>query len=165
MILLVKLAAGVTLAVVLVSFIAAQLQGTVVGSAQVNDGDTVTIGSVRIRLAGIDAPELDQPCGTRTAQWPCGRKAKQTLQSLLGDQIVFCIPKETDVHKRTVALCYAGLTDIGRHMVSQGFAVTYGPRGRRYDRAQAQAISKLAGIWRGAFEYPRHWRLRRADIR
>ena len=32
------------------------------GLARVHDGDTLTIGDMRIRLEGIDAPETDQLC-------------------------------------------------------------------------------------------------------
>lgn len=33
----------------------------IVGSAWVIDGDTIVIGGVKLRLWGIDAPELDEP--------------------------------------------------------------------------------------------------------
>ncbi len=38
------------------------------GRAWVIDGDTIDIGGTRIRLAGIDAPELDHPYG-KNAKW------------------------------------------------------------------------------------------------
>lgn len=38
------------------------------GRCWVVDGDTISIGDVRIRLAGIDAPELDDPWG-KQAKW------------------------------------------------------------------------------------------------
>ena len=46
------------------------LEARVVG---VTDGDTVTVldsqqGPVQVRLAGIDAPEKDQPFGSRSKQ-------------------------------------------------------------------------------------------------
>jgi endonuclease YncB( thermonuclease family) len=34
----------------------------IVGKAWVIDGDTINISGTHIRLEGIDAPELDQPC-------------------------------------------------------------------------------------------------------
>ena len=43
--------------------------GTVLkGQCWVIDGDTIIINKVRLRLAGIDAPELDHPYGQK-AKW------------------------------------------------------------------------------------------------
>lgn len=39
--------------------------GTLKGLCHVSDGDTIVIKNTHIRLAGIDAPELDQPLGNR----------------------------------------------------------------------------------------------------
>jgi endonuclease YncB( thermonuclease family) len=37
------------------------------------DGDTVQIGSTKIRFAGIDAPETDQVClDAHGRRWACG---------------------------------------------------------------------------------------------
>jgi endonuclease YncB( thermonuclease family) len=38
---------------------------TLSGKCFVIDGDTICIGKVGIRLAGIDAPELDHPWGKK----------------------------------------------------------------------------------------------------
>jgi len=38
------------------------------GKCHVIDGDTLVIKGTKIRLAGIDAPELDQPWGQQ-ARW------------------------------------------------------------------------------------------------
>ena len=52
------------------------------GRAIINDGDTITIGSERIRLRGIDAPEQDQICNGDGGQYPCGRRSREALVSL-----------------------------------------------------------------------------------
>ncbi len=38
------------------------------GPARVVDGDTIWIGETKIRLHGIDAPEMKQTCKTRKGQ-------------------------------------------------------------------------------------------------
>jgi endonuclease YncB( thermonuclease family) len=48
----------------------------VAGPATVIDGDTVVI-TQRIRLQGIDAPELHQTCTAYGQQWACGRTAAE----------------------------------------------------------------------------------------
>ena len=44
------------------AFTSAQSAETVNGTPRIVDGDTVQIGSTKIRFAGIDAPETDQVC-------------------------------------------------------------------------------------------------------
>ena len=49
------------------------------GTPAVNDGDSLTIDGLRIRLWGIDAPELHQSCTIKGEHYPCGRKARDVL--------------------------------------------------------------------------------------
>ena len=46
------------------------------GLPRVVDGDTLVMDGKRIRLAGIDAPELRQVCQRKDRDWPCGTEAK-----------------------------------------------------------------------------------------
>src|SRR5260370_34848501 len=48
---------------------------TIVGKAWVIDGDTINISGTHIRLEGIDAPELDQPCTDSKGKTWSGGKA------------------------------------------------------------------------------------------
>jgi endonuclease YncB( thermonuclease family) len=48
--------------------------------AIVKDGDTIQIGNVAYKLAGLDAPEVDQPCVDEHADnWACGVEARDQL--------------------------------------------------------------------------------------
>ena len=67
------------------------------GPAWVIDGDTIDIKGMRIRLAGIDAPEMDQPYG-KTAKW--------ALVNLCKGQEVRAVFDGDLSHDRTVATCY-----------------------------------------------------------
>ena len=42
---------------------------TIIGNAKVIDGDTIHIGKNKIRLHGIDAPEIDQTCTIKDKVW------------------------------------------------------------------------------------------------
>src|SRR5690349_17264506 len=55
---------------------------TLEGRATVNDGDTITLAGERIRLRGIDAPELDQTCRSSEANYACGRRSREALVAL-----------------------------------------------------------------------------------
>ena len=61
------------LSLVLVAAIAAA--AGISGVASVTDGDTLRIGSERIRLHAIDAPESAQSCHAGGKTWPCGEAA------------------------------------------------------------------------------------------
>lgn len=53
------------------------------GQCWVIDGDTIVIDKVHIRLAGIDAPELDHPYGQK-AKWLIQTKTRTSWKLLLG---------------------------------------------------------------------------------
>ena len=56
----------------------------VTGKARVVDGDTIHIGKTKIRLHGIDAPEMKQTCRTSEGKEQlCGQLAKQALERLV----------------------------------------------------------------------------------
>lgn len=57
------------------------------GKALVIDADTIKVGeaAIRIRLDGIDAPELKQPgIAADRREWACGREAVLTLDDAGG---------------------------------------------------------------------------------
>jgi endonuclease YncB( thermonuclease family) len=56
------------------------LAAEISGIPRIVDGDTVEIGQVKIRLAGIDAPETDQVClDSMGERWACGTTARDEL--------------------------------------------------------------------------------------
>ncbi|QDP20433.1 thermonuclease family protein [Sphingomonas xanthus] len=126
----------------------------VVGTATAGDGDSLDIGDVRVRLFGIDAPELSQTCQKGGQSWDCGRDAKDRLASLVQGREVRCVPTGFDVHGRTIARCSAGGVDLNRAMVASGYALAF----RRYshDYVSAEQSAKLGkkGLWAGTFQAP-----------
>jgi endonuclease YncB( thermonuclease family) len=56
------------------------------GRAHVIDGESIEMDGARVRLYGIDAPEMRQPCRTSTgAAYGC-EKARFALQQLADDR-------------------------------------------------------------------------------
>ncbi len=121
-------------------------KGRVVG---VTDGDTVTVlvqdpgrRELRVRLHGIDAPERNQPFGTR---------AKQELSALVFNKTVRIRRVETDRYGRTVARLFVDGLEVNAEMVRRGYAwwyERYAPDDPALRAAQDEARSKKLGLWR-----------------
>jgi endonuclease YncB( thermonuclease family) len=125
------------------------------------DGDTLTIGDVAIRIAGIDAPEYHQSCtGANGRQWLCGQAARTRLAELIAPGEVRCAVEATDKYHRRVARCAArGTADVGEAMVRAGLAISPAMRGQaRYADAEDSARAAKRGIWAGSFATPADWR-------
>src|SRR3546814_17450498 len=76
-------------------------------------GDTLRIGTQRVRLHGIDAPELAQRCGTERRQ-RCGEMAAAWLKARVEGKRVACTRMDDDAYGRIVAVCRIRGEEIGR---------------------------------------------------
>ncbi len=124
------------------------------GAAIVNDGDSITLGTERIRMRGIDAPEYSQTCRKNGADYPCGTLARQSLVRLIAGKPVSCSGWQRDRYGRLLGDCTAGGRDLNRAQVEAGWAVAYGD----YESEEANARAGKAGIWAGTFDQPQDWR-------
>lgn len=127
------------------------------GPAMIQDGDTIRIGSQRIRLNGIDAPEDGQDCERDGKSYNCGAKAEKKLRSILRDGVA-CSGSRFDDFGRLLADCQANGLDVSAEMVRSGWALAFRKYSSAYvdeeDTAQAAGI----GMWAGAFTPP--WEFR-----
>lgn len=117
----------------------------------VHDGDTITVKYAngtreKVRLLGIDAPELEQQ--------PHGLQAKTHLRRLILNKRVRL---ETDVQVldkfgRRLAYVYSGLGMINQKMIANGWALSSRLRpniryGKLLDLAQRRAQTTKNGLW------------------
>ncbi len=124
------------------------------GSPHVIDGDTLGMGQARIRLKGIDAPEMDQTCERDGANYFCGKEARNILRSKIGRESIRCESAGKDQYGRVLARCYSGKLDLNGWMVQQGWAIAYGS----YSREENEARNNRQGLWAGQFVRPSLWR-------
>lgn len=128
------------------------------GSAQVVDGDTLTVAGERIRLFGVDAPEARQMCERDGQPWRCGAAAGEALRSFLAGKPVSCTPLDRDRYGRVVARCLAAGQDVGAWLVSEGMAVAYTDFSWRYVPQELSARWHGRGLWAGRFVAPAEYR-------
>jgi endonuclease YncB( thermonuclease family) len=134
------------------------------GNARARDGDSLVLNGAEVRLHGIDAPELDQTCGSAEGSYPCGRQARNALRDLLRGRTITCKSFETDRYGRAVSVCRDGELEINRELVRRGWAIAYFRHSTAYARAQKEARAARRGIWQGAFEMPENYRARHRPI-
>lgn len=125
------------------------------GAVHVIDGDTLDVGAVRVRLEGIDAPEMDQMCDHPTeGLWACGVAVKTALADWLDGWQVRCERVGQDRHGRVLAICYRGDDDIGAVLVDQGLAFAYKKYSQRYVEQEKGAVFAGRGLWTSAVVPP-----------
>jgi len=132
------------------------------GTATATDGDSLVVGSQRVRLFGIDAPELDQTCTTDGSSWPCGTQAKERLNELINGQRVDCQITGLDQYGRTLGRCSTEFLDINEAIVELGWALAYREYSQDYVAAEDRARQRKAGIWNSTFTNPAEHRLAKA---
>ncbi|MBN8530947.1 MAG: thermonuclease family protein [Alphaproteobacteria bacterium] len=124
----------------------------------VHDGDTLTVQGKRIRLQGVDAPELHQTCRLEGRTWACGQEAKRYLEQLVAGQEITCTDESTDKYGRGLSYCSAGEINLNAAMVRAGYALAYRQYDKRFINDEDEAHMAKAGIWAGSFEAPWDWR-------
>ncbi len=119
------------------------LRGRVVG---ISDGDTLTLltqnrQQVKIRLHGIDAPELGQA-------W--GQQAKQALSSLTFRQTVSVQETDRDKYGRIVGIVYRNQLSINEALIASGHAWVYRKynKNKRWNTLETEAQRKRLGLWK-----------------
>lgn len=135
---------------------AAEFEGRVVS---VHDGDTLTVlidsRQVRVRLVGIDAPELSQAFG---------RRSRDSLAGMCAGTTATIDERGRDRYGRTLGRVTCHSVDANAEQVRRGMAwvfVRYAPKNTPLYRFQAEARLDGRGLW--AEQHPMSpWDWRRA---
>lgn len=118
----------------------------------VHDGDTLRCDGERVRLFGVDAPEVRR--GAKPAE-PFAYEARDELIRLTRGRVA-CRFVERDRYGRFVGRCWSSATpDVNAALIRSGLATEY----RRYSKgayAAAEAQAKAAGVgqWASAPKIP-----------
>ena len=127
---------------------------------RVVDGDTVWVKTspsqppLKLRIQGIDAPEICQEGGMQAQEALKGRVLGQSVTVMSGAH---------DDYGRTVGMLYVQGQDVGRWLVASGHAWVYSFRHKKgpYSEEFAQAQAAQRGLFsEAAIEEPRVFRKR-----
>lgn len=92
-------------------------------SAYVVDGDTLRCGSERLRLLGVDAPEVSSCPPWRSCVQGDGQAATRSLRAALRFGPIRYERVTRDRFGRSVAIVWAGRTNLSCWQLQQGQAV------------------------------------------
>ncbi|MBQ7618173.1 MAG: thermonuclease family protein [Desulfovibrio sp.] len=119
----------------------------------ISDGDTITIypefareTAVKVRLYGIDAPELKQEFGI---------ESRECLKGLINDRVLKIETFGFDKYKRILGILYDGNgDDINQKMIQNGCAWVYAkyckiPRCKDWVKDERKALQNKLGLWNG----------------
>lgn len=146
-------------------------------NARIIDGDTIDVGSTRIRLYGIDTFEKYQKCTLEKEKFSkkdwylftltykdiidgetldCGKWAIRRLVGYINGRQVLCISTGKGFYGRVIGKCwvYDGLhyKNINRVLVRLGVAFSYWTT--EYKDSEVMAKSDKLGLWKMSFKVP-----------
>lgn len=111
----------------------------------ITDGDTIVVlransQKVRIRLAGIDCPETNQPWGSR---------AKRAASDYMERKHVAIEEVGQDRYERTIGRVFVDGVNINRALVGDGhcWAYTRYAKDKVLSDLQDQAMKRQSGLW------------------
>ena len=122
------------------------------------DGDTIHVREYgnkklhKVRLGGIDAPELDQPYG---------QNAKAALNAILKYHTVQVNVLEKDIYQREIATVLDKGADIAAFMLQYGYAWHYKSFNSSIEYTRLEQLAKAQGLGLWSLEHnipPWLWR-------
>jgi endonuclease YncB( thermonuclease family) len=146
-----RLALGL-LAPLVISLAPAQGQDILTGPTEAIDGRSLRIGATIIRLADINAPDLDRNCAMEGRTYPCGRLARAALADLMAGARTECRIVGRPAGSPPIAECLADGFDLSLNMVHNGWAVADPAQSNRYVGIENSARAAMRGLWRGEYE-------------
>lgn len=145
------------LVVLLAALVSSPARADISGPPTVIDGETLEVQGRRVRLYGIDAPDIRQTCEIGSRTYNCGRISRTALMDLVAGVDVRCRLRGQTKQGVALATCLAAGYDISAGMVHTGWAMAMPRQGTVYSRIEKEAEKARRGLWKGVFAPPWEW--------
>ncbi len=139
---------------------------SVEGRATAVDADTIDIGpDTRIRLFGIDAPEIGQGCQRKGGgTWKCGVAARDRLSDLVDRREVLCRGTGQDDYGRLLGWCTIGGVEVNSLLISEGLAWAFVKYSDDYVPLEREARRAHIGVWQAPTQTPWDYRAEKWEV-
>jgi endonuclease YncB( thermonuclease family) len=127
---------------------------------RVHDGDTLTVRCperrFKLRLQGVDTPELGQPFG---------EAARDALAAFLAGKPLIVESRAIDAYDRVIGRAWIGERSLADWLLASGWAWCPSRSTAACRRLEAEARTAERGLWRDAAEPMPPWQWRREHPR
>lgn len=123
------------------------------GKVQVIDGTSFEFMKTRelVRLAGYEAPRLEQTATSDNVAWPAGQVSRAWMILRTLGQEVNCAPIGRDTNNILIAHCFVGETNLAATAIAEGIGYAFNypdePRVPAYFDIERRARGLGFGVW------------------
>ena len=123
------------------------------GKVQIVDGTTFEFVRTKqvVRLAGFEAPRLEQTAINQGVSWPAGQVSRAWMILRTLGQDVNCAPVGRDQNKILIAHCFVGDTNLAATAIAEGIGYAFNyrdePRVPAYFDIERMARGFGHGVW------------------
>lgn len=128
----------------------------VYGKVQVIDGTTFEFIKSRqfVRLAGYEAPRLEQMATSEGVKWPAGQVSRAWMILRTLGQNVNCAPIGRDSNKVLIAHCFVGETNLAATAIAEGIGYAFNYRNEPQVPAYFDIERRARGLGFGVWSSP-----------
>lgn len=126
------------------------------GKVQVLDATTLEFrkSAQTVRLAGYEAPRLEQTAKSDGIDWPAGQVSRAWMILRTLGQDVNCAPLARDINGVILAHCFVGETNLAATAIAEGIGYAFNYRGEPQVPAYFDIERKARGLGYGVWSSP-----------
>ncbi|CDZ64355.1 SNase domain protein [Neorhizobium galegae bv. orientalis] len=126
------------------------------GKVQIVDATTFEFAKSRqiVRLAGYEAPRLEQTASSDGVAWPAGQVSRAWMILRTLGQNVNCAPIDRDTNKVLIAHCFVGETNLAATAIAEGIGYAFNYRNEPQVPAYFDIERKARGLGFGIWSSP-----------
>ena len=134
----------------------ADIPRQIYGKVQVIDATTLEFrkSAQTVRLAGYEAPRLEQVATSDGVDWPAGQVSRAWMILRTLGQDVNCAPIARDANGVILAHCFVGETNLAATAIAEGIGYAFNYRGEPQVPAYFDIERKARGLGYGVWSSP-----------